>query len=122
MKHLKIYELFNNKLEETKYPKIGDYIVADCDYDTNGDLEELIAFLNNNIGQIVDICPRERKPSAFSNWGSDDGIFNVEYEDVIPGSYADKRKTWWLRKEEIKYFSDSKEELELKLQIKKFNI
>ena len=47
-------------------------------------------------------------------------IFDVEYEDVIPGQHG--KRNWWLRKEEIKYFSDSKEELELKLQTNKFNI
>ena len=106
MKHLKIYEELNN----TK-PKIGDYVICK-DY-----LTEVYNFVLNNIGQIIDIV---------SNYHGDQYV--IKFENIPENiknwfyNYNNDRNTRSYDENEILYFSNNKEDLEIILQTKKYNL
>lgn len=106
MKYIKLYEELN-----VNEPKAGDWII--CEEDDN----EIRSFIDNNIGRIIS---KESYPQT--------GVFYyiVEYDNVpydimsrfrfYPGNCRN------MLREEIKYWSNDKSELESILQAKKYNI
>lgn len=99
MKYLKSYE--NIKLE----PKVGDYVII-ISWSTNIDLS---TFVNNTIGKIDRII------------GSDISVkYDFESIEKAGLNFANNRLIF--NKSQIKYCAKTKEELELILTIKKYNI
>ena len=111
MKYIKKFE--NVKIE----PKIGDYVIIEPSSlfvhgSTFSDLTTK-EFISNNIGQITHIQnPEQCRP-----------IISVRYFN-IPSHLIKFFHTYCrdYRKDEIVEISKNKEELELKLQAKKYNL
>jgi len=103
MKYLKTFENSNN-------PKVGDYVI--CNEIENRDI--LSEFISNNIGVVI--------RSFFG------GSYQVNYENIpdeIKKFFANDEKYDGLRgmfRKEIIDFASSKEKLEIKLNIKKYNV
>lgn len=102
-------ERFNERLMNNKqdHPMVGEYVLAN---DVSGSMKAK-DFVNNNIGLCTGIHSGDQFP------------FEVEYENLTPylEKFFNKNKTNFSRNE-ILYWSDNKEELELILQSRKFNI
>ena len=104
MKHI-LY--FKESLYKDK-PKIGDYVLLDIQASNSRDLEK---FVNSNVGQIVGVKP-----------GYDEDVA-VKYYN-IPKNI----KTWfWGGDSRMFHINNiaefgTKEEMELKLQVKKYNL
>jgi len=95
------FKIFENINEN---PKVGDYVILkpeQCNYLDNGQNDKLIDIIKTNIGQITKIH------------GSGE-IFKIEFENVAT--------PFNVRILKIKYWSNNKEELELKLQANKYNL
>jgi len=86
---------FNEQLNYN-LPEIGDYVI--CEDESMWEK----SYINNKIGKIIDY----KKGVKYEY-----SVEYVEYSDILPVS-----------REEIKYFSKNKKELEMILQSNKFNI
>ena len=120
MKYLKSYE---NKKFEFKY-NIGDYVICQETGNSYGNPPtSLVRFINNNIGRIVSLG---EDPDSFG-----DGVYNVTFDNIHPlfiknKSFTiiigDKEYSRYMRDEEIVDSAKTKEELEMKILAKKYNI
>jgi len=105
MKHLKTFETLNQN-----EPQIGDYVICQ---ELNA-IEEINLFLGNNIGKIVFVGERKM-------------FFCVQYTN-IPRNISDRfgygsiTNARNMRRDEIKYWSDNKENLETLLSTNKYNL
>jgi hypothetical protein len=101
MKHIK---KFNENIYNRE-PKVGDYVIIKNDY--FGDIE-YDTFFNREIGQIIDI----------EDVNIDYLPYNVKFQNKTPdGTYICD-----IRLEEILAFSKEKEDLEVFINMKKYNI
>jgi hypothetical protein len=101
MKYIKKFE--SNKDE----PKIGDYVLTR----SKSWNHHLVTIANNkitnNIGKIINIGPK----SAITN------------SKIVKNYYVKHgNQDWWFIRDEIIYWSENKEELELILQANKYNL
>jgi len=105
MKYLKTYEDYNNMNDV----HIGDYVIVykNTKYG-GGKLVDVINFANNNVGHVVDeykylwLIKYESIPSGIKSYFVDDIL-------KIPKQY-------------IKHFSKNKEELEMIVNSKNYNL
>jgi hypothetical protein len=104
MKYIKQFE------EKTKL-KIGDYVLCHTNYQYVYDSDKIIDFLNSNVGRYV-------------KYAKDyDLKYGVKYENIP--FFLDKNlvnSLLWFDRYDIIDYSDNKEELELKLASKKYNL
>lgn len=109
------FKLFENL---SKLPKIGDYVIIDCESFTGSDDKELYDLYSNNVGKII-------------GGDSDENYYDVQWEKTpeLKGSRINYfRKMGRLknvRQYHISFFecwSDDKEELEAHLSAKKYNL
>ena len=104
MKHLKLYEELNTDL-----PEVDDYAIikvlnAACAKDS-------IDFIESNIGQIVN-----------DNDNHYQIMFDTQYDYTNSLGEKGKSNSYWADENEILYYSTNKEELELKLAARKYNL
>ena len=103
---------FNENINENE-PEIGDYVI--CHSDESGE-KSLNEFTSVNIGIIIDKTSKDMINYPYS----------IKYDDLPSklSSYTNNNdyNTIPFKKEEILYFSKNKEDLELILNTKKFNI
>ena len=105
MKYLKTYEAIKNQ------PLVGDYVICSENIiNPNKEMRELIRFESENIGQLVEIYAGEHD-------------YKIKYENIpkFIGRNFDKNIRIFARSE-IKYWAKTKEKLELKLQMDKYNL
>ena len=112
---MKYIKKFENHIDDIQ---IGDYVICHEDSDSNRS-NELVDFVNNNIGRIV----------SHGYYSADD--YNITF-DNIPKKFkkndyfsikdGDKEYSRYMQKNEIIDWSKNKEELELKLAVNKYNI
>lgn len=111
MKHLKIYEeIYENQNE----PKLGDYVI--CKWTSADDSHEANVFVENKIGKISKI--REINNTTKS--------YIVEY-DNIPDELEfytyQKNGSWFtFKRKDLLKWSRSKDELQMYIDSKKYNI
>ena len=111
MKYIKTYEY------RTKQPKIGDYVLV-----TDFEIDELEVknFIETNIGQIIEIDKSAEVPYCV--------VFEkvpIEYKirPYFGFDCKDKIKNCrWFKRDEILNFSSNKEDLEVILAAKKYNL
>jgi len=113
MKYIKMYESLRD-------PEIEDYIVAN---EINGH-DDLQQFFLNNIGKIRRIEPTIEAEDPDNKHGveiyDDGGVFVVDYDKVIPGEVI--LRPYLFYREDILYFSKSKDRCEMFITKNKFNI
>ena len=109
MKYLKSFE----KLQ--KLPQIGDYVISKDSFFSNED--GILDFLDSNVGQIKNI-----DKSVDGKNGYDVVYQNIPKKLVSYFDWNDSESKIYMREKEIIYFSHDKNEIELKLISKKFNI
>jgi len=91
------FKIFEN--EEDNEPKIGDYVIIEpIKLYYLPDRQSIYEKMANNIYKIID-----------SN--SDKSRWKINY-----------KSGWWVSRVEIAEYSENKEELELKMQTKKYNL
>lgn len=114
------FKIFENTKE---LPKIGDYILAR----TNSELPGVKEFINNTIGVVVDITYNDliypEKPEMIVHYknvpkGNVRSWFGLKYPNSI---HIGNNCTSFLP-DDIVVFASTKEELELKLDVKNFNL
>ena len=108
MKHLKQYEDTSIK------PKVGDYVLCEEDGDEASDMLNL--FIKNNIGVVDTVDINSKYP------------YVISYENV-PKNINDEFKHNYnrqclrqMKKHEVKYWANNKEELEIKISANKYNL
>ena len=109
MKYLRTYE----KLDE---PQIGDYVVCMEELSSDKDSLSVIKFLTNNVGQFI--------------IKNDNSIFKffylIKFENVpkrLSGKFFDGSKGCRrMSRDEILYFSKDKEDCEIFINAKKYNL
>jgi len=107
MKHIKKYKNIN--IEEPVY---NDWVICAEVLNTDKDLDN---FISNNIGKIVDIK---------YIYDINDDQYTIKYDDVpytLEYRFT-KLNTRLMYKNEIKYWSKNKEDLEIILQANKYNL
>lgn len=109
---IKTFEEFE-KFEKKPKLKKGDYVICHTMYNTSSlTKDEINSFLDNNMGQYVKYD------------SSADFRYGVKYENVphkLESLFKDEG-LYWLSKDEIFDWSKNRQELELKLITKKYNI
>ena len=107
MKHIKIYENIDND------PKIGDYVICN---ENLSYYDELVNFLSNNVGRIV-----------LKNYT----IVNVCFDYLVQYDYIPKELDIYfynssnlrpINIDDIIKFSENKEDLEMYINAKKYNL
>ena len=120
MKHLKLYESFE------KEPQIGDYVICeDSLVNARGkrgvhDENDFIDFITNNVGQYI---AENNGEYSFSYQFR----YVIKYENIpknIVGYFTNGRfeDVRGMKREEILYFSPNKEDLDLIINAKKYNL
>ena len=107
MKYLKTFETFQN---QTPNPQAGQYVI--CEIDQDDDNSQLITFVKEHIGRLVEIIPHR-------NYNFTE--YTVEFDVPVPGFASEDGNVIFLERE-IKYWSYSKEDMELLLQAIKYNL
>lgn len=125
MKHLKIYENFDD-------PQVGDYVICkDSKYSPDDpDDIEIISFFENNIGQYISVNGRGTSPENDYFQFIPEYKYIIEYiniPDNLKGHfefYINDREKYvrGMKRDEILYWSDDKKELEAILAANKYNI
>ena len=127
MKYLKLFEA------QKRLPEVGDYVLLNpTKFPWNDKFKEFKKFIATTICQIVRI-ERVQSHSGENFLG-----YKVYFEDDIPYGFRgcfdddyksnDKKRKYLLvfndknYTDQIKYFSKNKEELELKIMAKKYNL
>lgn len=114
MKYLKQYEFFEDE------PQIGDYVLCDIKLERHNERENIMNFVNNNIGQIINIQDTEIRvqytnvPKEIKNWFRQDTIsFNgKEYDKYSKLIHSDK----------IIAIGKTPEEVKIKIDANKYNL
>jgi len=104
MKYIKTYE-------DQKKLKIGDYVICHTTSKYVWNSDETINFINANVGRYI----------KYSR--TYDLKYGVKYENMP--SFLENNldlDLLWFDRYEIFEYSDNKEELEIKLQTKKYNL
>jgi len=127
--NFKLYEIIKKsptKKALARDYKIGDYVICECKTSfTFPELPELNEFTLNNIGQIIDILDIRRRSDIY--------VVQFDYipEILRPGfqikyNKADINKKYensiTFNREDIKYLSDDKSDLETLISANKFNL
>lgn len=122
MKYIKTYKSLYESVNE-KELQIGDYVI--CSENDPGSVEEIQNFINNNIGKFI----RYRIDTDTRVSLQFDHMIQYEYvppeiieEDFDFGENSNEYNTRLMKKSEIKYWSENKEDLEQLLLNNKFNI
>ena len=115
MKYIKTFE-------SLKTPEVGDYVICT---DLTSVPEYVLEFIENNIGQIVEI----EMPTSWQLSSREENPYCVYFENAPYNktpNYFPKHKEFlscrWFNLREIKYISKNKEELKYIINAKKFNI
>jgi len=116
MKYIKTFEELNIGL-----PEINDYVICEVG-DISYNISNLNLFLNNNIGQIVNINKRfDIYQIAYQNIPDDiSDMFISNISNMFINKYNNDVRN--MRREDIKYWSANKEELETLLSTNKYNL
>jgi len=110
---MKYIKKFENHID---IPKIGDYVLIH----TNSNIRSVSNFVNNTIGKIIDISSKYTDMFNREN----PGVVRVEYDDPprdIQSWFSDKNKRTFTLEQIVEY-GKTKEELEEKLAVKKYNL
>lgn len=114
------FKIFESK---NKLPQIGDYILCDDGKDDYGD--ELFKFLKNNIGQYIVNLKNLHDDPRYDRW-LNDCDYLIEYKNVPKKFNTNRYMVNNCRAMHIsqvnKYWSKNKEDLELILKAKKYNL
>ena len=103
MKYIKTYE-------QNIEPQVGDYVICqDGSYSVENNYEKK-TFISNNIGKIIKY-----------DTGSASYPYIVYYE-TAPSNYFTMGKTRPMGRNEIMHFSKNKEDCEIYLAAKKYNL
>ena len=119
MKYLKLYEDLNDG------PKLGDYVI--CTYEKYNS-EPLNKFLSENIGQVVDFDIDKRisgKMDLYSMRKSYPEFieYPIKYDtDSNIKEFFNSSNFRYFEKESVLFYSSDKEECEVYLSAKKYNI
>ena len=109
MKYIKKFEEINNVVG----PKIGDYVLCNEKPNNYNDLD---IFLSNNVGNLIEIINNPVYP------------YKVTYDNIPnnlkSGGFIVKNSKFFrlFGKDELKYWSEDKKELEAILAGNKYNI
>jgi len=91
-------------------PVVGDYVILDVKPTESTDFI-FVNFIDTHIGKVIDINYRASLP------------YTVEFDDIVPYQRSQRsQNNMGFDRNEIVYFSSSKEELEIKMNIKKYNL
>lgn len=119
MKYIKTYERIN-----IRNIKIGDYILSNFIYGAaiGGD-HYWPNYINNSIGQVVNIYNKV----IVTKYLVPESIYNEMFDNVDNRRYIYiENNNYYIdmsfNRDNIKYFSSNKEELELKLAANKYNV
>jgi len=112
MKHLKKFESIEDN------PQIGDYVICEDQYD---DEEEIATFISQNIGQCIDINKGSQtdKISYFIQYKNVPNNELFFEHTVINKNYTNVLEMFL---EEIIHFSKNKEDLQIYLDVNKYNL
>jgi len=102
--NFKLYE----KLNDNGAPNIGDYVICSDHENNNHD-----NFFKNKIGKILNI----NYDKIYTHAITYDNIPDRLYDNIIKG-----KRTIGVKRNNIIYWSENKEELEQMLQANKFNL
>jgi hypothetical protein len=114
MKYIKLFEDINQD-----EPQIGDYVIAELKHNEYPAL--IRSFINNNIGMYIhndrsDVLPILVKyVNIPENVDDDEYCFNDYNKNTQTG-------TWYFNKEQLKYWSKNKEDLEIMISQMKYNL
>jgi len=99
-----------------KYPEVRDYVICKEEYYGNNEL--ILKFLSENIGQIIRI----------NKFNDDNYSFLVEYHDLpkdLSRYFSSEKLGINMRRmcnNEIVHFSKNKEDLEIMIGARKYNL
>jgi hypothetical protein len=131
MRYLRTYEEKNNK------PKVGDYVICDEGIHIDIHLDNLYdEFIKNNIGKCVNIVLNDIDLGGNSD-DNDEYLYIINYDNIPKEieryfcfdkhtGYADEDCKFTgfrsMLSNEIIYFSNNKDEMEVKISANKYNL
>ena len=120
MRHLKIYEEYQEELGE---PEVGMYVICDTIEDGEGDLSE---FLLSNIGEIIAIKNNTGSLDFYIYYNNliEDYALRNYYSEIVELDIDDNiiDNVVCVNRREIKHFSFNKNDLSVYIDAKKYNL
>jgi hypothetical protein len=119
MKYIKLFEDIDNNLHDLQ---VGDYVICYCsDPDRDFDADSINSFLSNSIGLVFE--PSSNYEESFLK---KQGYFKypVKYDNVPDDmlNYFNSSDYRYMYFKEILHWSSNREDLEIYLDINKYNI
>jgi len=114
MKHIKTYEHRSLHIDE---PQVGDYVICRENFIPDKDM---VDFISNNVGHLVMIRGNNIESAAFCG-------YIVQYENIPTdirgfGRYDNFKNCRLMRRFEILHWSKNKEDLEIYIDTRKYNL
>ena len=114
MMHIKTYEHRSLHIDE---PQVGDYVICREHFIP---AKDTVDFISNNVGHLVMIKENNIKSAAFRG-------YIVQYENIPKdirgfGRYYNFENCRLMRRHEILHWSKNKEDLEIYIDVKRYNL
>jgi hypothetical protein len=119
MKHLKYFEHID--LEESEIT-IGDYVSLKIRFRENTPYSDTYIFMNNNIGRLLKIDDNNWDDFLIGYDNVPDNIKNNFHEKDYTRKHKKIYYTKWINSDRVEEYAKSKEELQLKIDTKKYNL
>lgn len=115
----KVFESYSS-WDFDKGPKVGDYVY--CHINEDEDFEQIKTdnFLRNNFGKVISINP-ERESGASYAIEFKTRLEN-RFDNQLSKGFEEFSNVVFFYPEEVILWSDTEEELELKIEAKKYNL
>jgi len=109
------------KFESVGVPQIGDYVACDEKLFDNNNKEDIniYNFISNTIGCITDI---EKGGSYYDSFGNKVNIIYIVKYDKYPKGLSSYFDNLFFSEYEVKFWSKNKEDVEVYLSGKKYNL
>ena len=119
MKHLKYFEHID--LEDSEI-SVGDYVSLKFRYRENTPFANVYIFMNNNVARLLKNDDSGWDDFLIGYENVPDDIKNNFHEKDYSRKYKKTYYTKWINSDRVQEYSKSKEELQLKIDAKKYNL
>lgn len=119
MKHIKVFELFGQKVNDAK---VGDYVI--CHINESYDDQQILTddFLNNNVGKLIDINVEFRHEQSWYVRFEKIPKNITDTSNELYKSFNFKNKTAGFYDDEIDFWAKTKKDVLLMRDVKKYNL
>ena len=103
-----------------KGPKVGDYVFCHIIEDDDSEQIKTDNFLRNNFGKLIGIYPERDSGASYDIEFKT--RFETRFDNQLSKGFEQYSNSVFFYPEEIVFWADTEEELELKIEAEKYNL